>query len=167
MEWSIVSTIGVLLVLGILLLAVEITVLPGFGVIGLLGALLTLGASAIAWSHYGVVVGGTVIGVSVVISGVLIWWAPRSRTGKKLILNSELRPDTTPEKWTQEWVGLVGVVDSVLRPSGTIRINDYKLDVVAQGGEWVEVGTRVRVVEVSTNSVVVVPVRDNESDGVG
>lgn len=160
MEWSIVSTVAVLLVLGILLLAVEITVLPGFGVIGLLGALLTLGASAVAWSHYGVIVGGTVIGISVVVSGVLLWWAPRSRTGKKLILDSELKPSTTPEKWTRDWVGTTGVVESVLRPSGTIRVDGYKLDVVAQGGEWVEVGTPVRVVEVSTNSIVVAPIRD-------
>jgi len=50
--------------------------------------------------------------------------------------------------------GDVGVVIKPLRPSGSVRIGNTVVDVVAEG-EFVETGKRVRVVEVAGNRIVV------------
>lgn len=51
-------------------------------------------------------------------------------------------------------VGDEGVVTVTLRPVGRVRIGNRTVDVVCDGG-WIDTGTRVRVVEVSGNHVVV------------
>ena len=50
--------------------------------------------------------------------------------------------------------GAQGVAITALRPSGSIQINDQIIDVVTLG-EWIETGSRVKVVEVRGNRVVV------------
>ena len=65
-----------------------------------------------------------------------------------------------------ELTGKEGVVTSPLRPAGTARIDDRRVDVVTRG-EMLDVDTRVRVIEVRGNRVVVAPVEatpDNTPD---
>ena len=52
--------------------------------------------------------------------------------------------------------GEAGVAESALRPSGRARIGGEQMDVVTEGG-YVDEGTRVRVVEVRGNVIVVRP----------
>lgn len=54
----------------------------------------------------------------------------------------------------KDMVGQEGVALTPLRPAGTIRIGDRKVDVVSEG-EVIDPNTRVRVVEVKGNRVVV------------
>ena len=53
-------------------------------------------------------------------------------------------------------LGAEGVAETELRPSGIARLNGRRSDVVADG-EFIPQGTRVRVIEVSGNRIVVVP----------
>ena len=54
----------------------------------------------------------------------------------------------------KDLVGQEGVAITQLRPSGTARFGKQKVDVVAEG-ELIERDTRVKIVEVESNRVVV------------
>ncbi|MGB8225046.1 MAG: hypothetical protein WCF10_20845, partial [Polyangiales bacterium] len=77
----------VVLVLGLVLLFTEVAVIPGFGVAGALG-LLALGAGAVAaWTELGPLWGSVTGGVSIIAAGVMLVWLPRSRLGRKVVLD--------------------------------------------------------------------------------
>jgi membrane-bound serine protease (ClpP class) len=61
---------------------------------------------------------------------------------------------TTSDPDFSHLVGTSGVAMTDLRPSGTIVIDDKRYDVVT-GGEFLDNGTEVRVVEVEGSKVVV------------
>ena len=80
------AIIVVVLVIGLLLLFTEVAVVPGFGVAGALG-LLALAAGAIAaWTELGPLWGGVAGGVSLVAAGFMLFWLPKSRLGRKMVL---------------------------------------------------------------------------------
>lgn len=162
--WEVVM----LLALGVLLLLVEALVIPGFGVAGILGG------SAIAVSIFlsllsrfpttgDILIALNILGGSVLIVGFAGWQLlkhlPEDRRGRKLLLNDRLDRArgyvSAPAR--AELVGLQGVALTDLRPSGTIRINDEKVDVVSDG-PWVEAGTEVRIVRSEGYRHVVEPV---------
>jgi membrane-bound serine protease (ClpP class) len=51
-------------------------------------------------------------------------------------------------------LGAIGVAATTLRPSGMVRFGEEYVDVVAEGS-YVEPGTRVQVIEIEGNRVVV------------
>lgn len=59
-------------------------------------------------------------------------------------------------------IGREGRVESALRPTGIARIDGRRVDVVTRG-ELLEPGTRVRVIEVSANRLIVAAVESDPS----
>ncbi len=62
--------------------------------------------------------------------------------------------DFRPSALGSDLVGAEGITLSALRPSGIARLNEQRYDVVTRG-EMLEKGTRIRVIEVSGNRIVV------------
>jgi membrane-bound serine protease (ClpP class) len=109
--------------------------LPG-GVLGALGGMALLGAVILGYVEFGPIVGTVMCGAiaSVVLIGFCAWMAafPRTAVGRKLTLGSALSsgsklPDATA------LVDLEGIAITPLRPAGTARIGDRRVDVVAEG----------------------------------
>ena len=146
-----------LIIGGIILLLIEMMI-PGFGIFGLTGLLLLL------WGVYDGMGGGpmamiTVTGISIV-GIIVLWWIisifPKTKVGDRLTL----RLQSTKEKGYAShpdptaWLGKIGVAKTVLRPAGTIVVNDTFLDVVTDGGFY-EPGTEVIIVSVMGGRIVV------------
>ena len=168
----------VLFAVGLVFLAVELFVLPGFGVAGVSGLLL-LATSLILASQDFVVPSTTrqlstltgsllvVVGsfaVFVVVAAVLTTWLGDIPLLSRLALKppesgpppSSLvgnRASTGKPPPTIE-TGDVGVADSPLRPSGKARFGDRWLDVVTEG-PFVDRGRRVKIVHIAGNRIVV------------
>jgi len=165
--------------LGVVLLFVEIFITPGFGVLGGLGIIAVL--TALVWAIIGA--GGIpltiswdqgyitsalarvfgVIIVSAVIGGLLMWLLPKAGGPfANLVLSAESAGDASagahdlPEGMEdrQGLVGLTGVTDSALRPTGKARIEGKRLEVESRGG-YVDRGVKVKVVEVVGRRIVV------------
>ncbi len=166
---------------GLVFLAVELFVLPGFGVAGLTGALLLLASIVMASVHFTipstplekstlaatlmvVMVSGSLFAVSAMVI---------SRRLPSIPLLSQLAliptPETTgslPDPRDEEGadnsgtghfrprIGDVAVADSALRPAGRARFADRFVDVVTEG-TFVSKGQRIRVIEVYGNRIVV------------
>jgi membrane-bound serine protease (ClpP class) len=160
----------ILLVAGIVLVAVEMFVIPGFGIAGIGGVIAILAAFYLSMVSHLATPGDYIQALGVfslsLIVVIVAGWAllrhlPRSgrftRSGLMLggatsretgYLSAEIRP---------ELVGAVGVALTDLRPAGAGRFGDERVDIVS-GANWISAGTPIRVVRSDGYRHVVEPV---------
>jgi membrane-bound serine protease (ClpP class) len=146
----------ILLALGVIAVAVEVFLLPGFGIAGVLGALL-IGASVVLAmlgnfpTGTDVVQAMAVLGASIFITLAIAYaWLrhlPNSRRFSGLIHQGQAHAaegfiSALPRA---ELIGRAGVATTDLRPSGVATVDGEKVDVVTDG-EYISVGARVVVV---------------------
>ena len=145
-----------LLGLGLIAIAVEVLVLPGFGVAGVLGTVAVAGAVVLAMmgaapTTTDVLRALAVLSASLVITGAVAYaWLrhlPGSGRFSGLFLRTEMPRaegyiSAAPR---DDLVGQDGVALTDLRPAGTARIGTERVDVVTEG-EYVAQGSTVRVV---------------------
>ncbi len=145
-----------LLGLGLIAVAVEVFVIPGFGAAGVLG-LLAIAASMVLAMMGGYPSSGdiaqalAVLGASLFITAAVVYaWLrhlPSSGRFSGLLLKGAGHREegftTAPSR--PDLVGRDGTALTDLRPSGTARIGEERLDVVTEG-EYVAQGSRVQVV---------------------
>jgi membrane-bound serine protease (ClpP class) len=162
-----------LLALGLIAIAVEVFVIPGFGVAGFVGivAIITSMALAMMGQHptaADVAQALAVLGASLFITAAVMYaWLrhlPNSGRFSGLLLKGaghrEAGFTTAPSR--PELVGRDGTALTDLRPSGTARIGEERLDVVTEG-EYVPLGSRVQVVRSDGYRHVVRKVTSRES----
>lgn len=170
----------VLFVLGVVALGVEVFVIPGFGVAGVLG--IGLIGVALVMSLVGMPMGTSweigllgdaltaviisLLGTAVALI-VVIRFLPGSAIGKWLVLEHTLggsRDGNAPaadEPWeaapadNRRWLGQKGIALTPLRPSGRVKIGDDVVDVVSRD-RWIDVDTPIKVVETEGVRVVVI-----------
>ena len=152
--------------LGLILVGVEVFLIPGFGIFGVLGivALLSgLGLSLVGagatWEVVLEAVGQVAIAllVAIAISLILLRMFPRLPFSKRLVLEKNLGAkegyESTAEK-DRQWLGKHGTSVSDLHPSGIAHFNGERVDVVSDG-EFIPAGQPIEVVHVDGNRVVV------------
>jgi membrane-bound serine protease (ClpP class) len=165
-----------LLGLGLIAVSVEVFVIPGFGAAGILG-LLAIAASMVLAMMGGYPSSGdvaqalAVLGASLFITTAVIYaWLrhlPNSGRFSGLLLKGagDREAGFTSAPSRPELVGRDGTALTDLRPSGTARIGEERIDGVTEG-EYVTQGSRVQVVRSDGYRHVVRAVRSQES-GVG
>jgi membrane-bound serine protease (ClpP class) len=145
-----------LLGLGLVALAIEVFIIPGFGLAGILGTAAIIASMVLAMvggypSAADVAQALAVLGASLFITAAVMYaWLrhlPNSGRFSGLLLKGAGHRDagftTAPSR--PELVGQDGVALTDLRPSGTARVGQERLDVVTEG-EYVPQGSRVQVV---------------------
>jgi len=187
----------ILFLLGVVLLVVEIFLIPGFGVAGISGLLLM--SIGLILSRQGFVLPETdwqwdlffqnlsvvfgTFALSFILMGVLMFFFPRIRLFRRLILSTTsgggyasdgLEDTRTARKSEREGkkptheeageaeaaekegpeIGATGTVKTKLRPAGRVEIDGENYSVVTDG-EWIEQGEEVKVIEVAGNRIVV------------
>lgn len=164
-----------ILMAGIVLLLVELFVLPGFGVAGILGLLAMIAGVMIVLGGPTPGPGDAALATFAVISaltllGVATWAIVASRRGGyKALFGGTLDREggylaAVPRP---ELEGLQGVALTDLRPAGTAEVAGERLDVVSDGG-WIDAGTPVRVLRAEGYRHVVQPLalpRPPEAEG--
>ncbi|WP_020528429.1 NfeD family protein [Flexithrix dorotheae] len=172
-NWEIIA-FGV----GVLLIAAEIFVIPGFGVAGISGIILTVGSLALVmvdndWFDFYYVptgdlksallatFGGTVGAIVLMFVGAS--QIKSSPFLKHIALNETLQKDegyTSSFNSDQILVGLTGKAYTVLRPSGKIMI-DGKIYDASTRGDYIEKGEEVIVISDEGTSL---KVKKHEAD---
>ena len=152
--------------LGLVLLAAEVFVTPGFGIVGILGASALLGGLGLslvgAGATWEVAVNAAwqmVLSLLLAVGGalVLLCFLPRRPFGRRLVLEGGLSAKagyTSAPETDQAWLGKRGTALSTLRPAGVADVGGQRVDVVSHGA-WVEAGEPIEVVRVDGNRVVV------------
>jgi membrane-bound serine protease (ClpP class) len=165
-----------LFVLGIILLAIEIFVIPGFGIAGI-GAIILIVASLflalidtdMPYIDYNMI-STAIIQLSVALAGsiglmfLLAKFLPKSTLFNKLVLSEEESADKGFVSYpsVKELIGAEGIALTTLRPAGTAEFNGQRVDVVADW-EYIERGARIKVLRVEGIKVVVKEIKEQAS----
>ncbi|WP_040412171.1 NfeD family protein [Desulfosporosinus sp. OT] len=151
--------IAALFVIGIVLLAVEIFIIPGFGVSGMLGiAALITGIFLVTDS---LLEGVLLTGGALVVLGIITFLSFRSPRTRRLWQKFSLSTRQTskggyvaPKVQYEVYLGRVGISLTQLRPAGTADFDGEHLDVVTEGG-FIGPGNGIRVIAVEGNRIIV------------
>jgi membrane-bound serine protease (ClpP class) len=146
----------ILLLCGLIALAIEIFVLPGFGVAGILGLVL-LGLSVVLAmlgsipSFQDVIQSLAVLVTALILTiAVFVAWIrhlPNSSRFRGLILADGLDSSAgyISAKVRDDLVGREAQAVTDLRPAGTVVIDDERIDVVTEG-DYISSGSLVRII---------------------
>ncbi|MDA0328326.1 MAG: nodulation protein NfeD [Gemmatimonadetes bacterium] len=144
--------------LGVILVGVEVFLIPGFGLFGLLGGIGIVGGLYLSmlgglptspdFARAGLVLSTTIMLIAV-SAWVIIRTLPRSarlaKSGIFLLQRTDRSLGYESAESRVDLVGTVGKAITDLRPSGTALFGDERIDVVSES-EWITEGTPVRVV---------------------
>lgn len=167
----------VMFVTGLVLLAVEIFVLPGFGITGLAGIILLVGSLVLAgqsftvprtdaetWEFFSNI--ATLVSVLIVVMaivGSIARYFPQMPYFSRMVLappadgfeeGEDEEPEDSLAETIHSLVGQVGTAATPLRPAGRMRLGDRFYDVVAIG-EFIDPGVEIEVLEVHPNRIIV------------
>ena len=155
-----------LVVAGVLLLALEVLVIPGFGIAGVLGIVAILASLVLSLTGSGdtltyvlTAAGRVVFSLlfALLASLVLLRFLPRLPFGQQLILKRGLAAAqgyASAPASDALWLGKRGRASSPLRPAGIAEIEGERVDVVSDG-ELIDAGQLVEVTRVDGNRIVV------------
>ena len=174
--------------MGIILLSLEIFVIPGFGIAGVLGILFVLLSlfailvpnrpDELPWPRYdfndvqwqllsnGAWAFSLGFAGFVVLAYVLARFLPKTGPFTGLVLapadagpQMQIDVTTPPEKADKLKVGDAGTAITTLRPAGTARFDNAIVDVVAEG-DFIEKGRKIKIIQIQGNRVVVRQITD-------
>ena len=147
---------AVLLVAGLALVAVEVLLLPGSLAAGIAGVLCfavgTVGLFVVSspspQPQHAIMQGlGTLVAALVAALGTM-WWLGRSGgLAQGSVLEAAIASASSRAQWPA--VGAEGVASTDLRPSGRVEIGGALHEAAASG--WIDRGTRIRVVDVTSD----------------
>jgi len=162
---------------GVLLLLIEVFVIPGFGAAGVAGLLAILASLVLALVSLDMDLSFSPVGLTGAVSRVffaligtvffsvlLFKYVPRTRFGRKLVLQEALASGSsveTPEDALS--TGMTGVATTDLKPFGRAKFGSDRAEVVSEG-RYVEKGEAVRISRVSGGRIEVRPVRPAPDD---
>lgn len=146
-----------LLFLGFVLVLLEIFVIPGLNIFGILGFGTVLVGIWYAYAALGTAAASLVAVVGAAGTALLVRLLVRNRAWQRMVLSSrtsrEEGYDSAPQGLA-ELVGQVGRASTPLRPSGRVLLGERSIDVVSEGN-FIEAGCAVEVIKVRGNRVVV------------
>ena len=150
-------------IVGVALLLIELFVIPGFGVAGIAGIVLMLGSVFFVFRN-AYKLETAVFGLSFAIilafalAIALSYVLPKTRTWNHLVLSTVMDSDvgfhSAPREDFQGYVGKTGIALTPLRPAGTVRVDDKRLDVVT-AGDFIVRETPVKIINVEGSKIFV------------
>ena len=155
---------------GIVLLAAEMFLIPGFGVAGILGVVALgaglyfsfLGSYATPTEilHTGFLLLGVFALSAIGFGMMLVFGAPTSlwsRLRLKTQLAKAAKAASSPQPLASFWLGAEGITVTPLMPSGAGLFQDTRLDIISEGA-YIPGATPVRIIHTEGNWFVVRPI---------
>ena len=124
-----------LILLGIFLFLIEFLLIPGVTVAGIGGLILVTAGIYIAFNAHGVDMGLITLGVTIVSSVIILAFSLRSRTWKRVMLNTNI--DSKANEGPLEGSikpGDKGETVTRLAPVGRVRVNEIVMDAKSISG---------------------------------
>lgn len=145
-----------LIVLGIVLLLIEFTILPGITVAGVAGVLVFIYSIYLAFSSYGTLAGFLTLAFVLIASPLLVVFLFKGKAGKKMVLNAVVSGITNEIDESKVKIGDEGTTIGRLAPMGKIRVNDEVVEVKTTG-KFVDPGEKVKIIQIEKSLITVEP----------
>jgi len=139
----------VLILLGVGLIIGEVYLVPGFNVLGVLGACVLIFAVGYAFSETGVLGGGLTLLGAITLTGGAFYLMWQTGAWERFVLTTNLKTDESTAARESEqrakYLGKTGIALTPLRPTGIAEIDGERIEVVTEG-DFIASGSDVRVV---------------------
>ncbi|MDP2339057.1 MAG: NfeD family protein [Bacteroidota bacterium] len=145
-----------LIFLGIILLLIEFTILPGITIAGVGGFLLFVYSIYLAFTSYGNLAGFLTLAFVLIVSPILILLVFKGKSGKKMVLHAVLHGSANEIDPEKVKIGDIGVTIGRLAPMGKIKVNNEVVE-VRSTGTFVNPGEKVRIIQIEKSLVTVEP----------
>jgi membrane-bound ClpP family serine protease len=146
-----------LLLIGLALIILEVVFVPGTTIVGLIGVIFMGAGIIISYRHYGSNIGLYILIGTGVVTAVSLYFSFRSEAWMRFANNSSIKSKVNEGSTASLQVGDEGVALSVLRPMGTADFKSGQFEVKTLG-DYLDVGTRVKIVHVSSSEIIVKPI---------
>ncbi len=153
-EWI---TIGSLLFFGLGLVIIEIIFVPGTTLVGVFGFLLLTIGVGLTFKYFGSEVGWTTLGITAVASGGVLYYAFTTNVWGRFSLKSSIDSKVNEGEQDELKEGMEGIALSALRPIGKAELNNKTFEVKTLG-KYLDSGSRVRIIKILSNQIIVEPI---------
>jgi len=145
-----------LIFLGIVLLLIELTILPGITIAGIGGVLLFGYSIYLAFSEYGNTAGFLTLAFVLIAAPTLVIILFKGKSGKRMMLKTVLHGIANEINEEKVKVGDIGVTIGRLAPMGKIKVNSEVVE-VRSTGTFVNPGEKVRIIQIEKSLITVEP----------
>ncbi len=148
------TVIIILILVGILMLLLEILVIPGSGVAGIIGFALMVAGIWLAYSRQGVTAGNITLGITLGVNLIGLILALRSKTWNKVMLKTQINSKAKTIPLEELKPGDKGRTVSRCAPMGKALFNDRFYEVSAFS-EFIDQEQDIEIVKISGNKIFV------------
>lgn len=149
--------IAALILAGLLLMMVEVVFIPGTTVVGLLGLVFTIVGIVFSYSHFGSETGFYVLLGTMLATAGTLYLSFRKGAWKKFSHQTSIDSKVNEGIASHLNLGEEGITVSVLRPMGSAEFHG-KIFEVKTKGEFINNGSKVRIVKIQSNDILVEPI---------
>ena len=146
-----------LLLIGIGLIIVELVFIPGTTVVGILGLIFAIAGILVSYSYFGNDIGFYILLGSSITTLVALFYSFRTGAWNRFSLNSSIDSKVNEGAQQALKVGDEGITRSSLRPMGTAEFHNQNFEVKTIG-QFLDVGTRVKIIQLQSNQIIVEPI---------
>ena len=158
-----IVTIILALLIGVSLLLMEVVVIPGFGICGIGGGILTLFAYYITFSRYGLLWGVVAVVASIVLFAILWYILINSRFSKVMHLNTTISSRVSDENNNMQ-IATGTPARALTRMNLVGRISIDGKEYEGRAISFVDEGAELEVIGIEDNMVVVKPTQSDSID---
>lgn len=152
---SLFFIIGII-VIGLILIAIEIFLLPGTTIAAIVGGLVTIGGVVLGYMSLGVTIGNILL-ISASIASALIFYIGYKTMDKKgMVLNHDLemsRANELPDN-AELQIGKEGIALGDIKPTGKVIINNNTY-AARSFGNFIPDNSIVKVIEIKNGELLV------------
>lgn len=147
-----------LILVGLALVAVEVTLVPGLNVVGVLGVVGAAVGVVYAFVEFGLAGGMGTLAATLVAGGGMAYLLWESGAWDRFVLSDSLRRDADADAEVHasrsRMLGRSGTALTPLRPGGVAEVDGARVEVETEGA-FVAAGSRVRVVAMDRRRYIV------------
>jgi membrane-bound ClpP family serine protease len=149
--WTVIIA---LIAIGLLMVVIEILVIPGGGLAGVVGFVLMVAGVWLAYSRQGISMGHITLGATLVINFAVLLYALRSKTWDRAMLKRNIDSKVNVIEESDVQVGDTGKTISRCSPSGKALINGKFFEVHTRS-EFIDEDENIEVIRVEKNKVII------------
>ncbi len=148
------TVIVILILVGLLLMILEIIVIPGSGVVGIVGMASMIAGIWLAYTKQGVEAGHITLGITLAINVIGLGFALRSKTWKRAMLKTVNSGKVNEIKTGEIKIGQMGTTISRCAPMGKAKFNNTYYE-VSTLTEFIDQGKEIEIIKISGNKIIV------------
>ncbi len=147
----------IILLIALLLIFLEIFVLPGINVAGILGLLLMIAGIYLGYRQIGAPTAHYILATTLILGTLIMFFGLRSSTWRKVALDTAIESKVADDVSENVKVGDRGTALTRLGPIGTVLINGKTFE--AKSANIIDAKTEIEVTEIDGNEIIVKPLK--------